>query len=191
MLFHRQLCSFNSHWCAFLISRNHSITHPYLFREKQVFSFPKRSLGFKTVTSVPEIIETVFAKTSPKRSFSMTEYDRFWLVFTKTRVYKFGHWWLSAIFHSYILENTLCVLNDPKISYLFLNWEKFEKMYLETVIRPKLLPRSHQRGQSFPFLHFGRIFFPERWKYIFSKTFAALQYSCAVFLSLYHVTGRW
>jgi hypothetical protein len=42
--------------------------------------------------SVPEIIDTDFAKTSPKRSFSMTEYERFGLVFTKTRVYKFGHW---------------------------------------------------------------------------------------------------
>ncbi len=31
---------------------NLSITHPYLFCEKQVFTFPKRSLGFKTVTSV-------------------------------------------------------------------------------------------------------------------------------------------
>jgi hypothetical protein len=42
-------------------------------------------------TAVPEIIDTVFAKTSPKRSFSMTEYERFGLVFTKMRVYKFGH----------------------------------------------------------------------------------------------------
>ncbi len=40
---------------------------------------------------MPEIIDTVFAKTSPIRSFSMTEYERFGLVFTKTRVYKFGH----------------------------------------------------------------------------------------------------
>ncbi len=38
-----------------------------------------------------EIIDTVFAKTSPNRSFSMIEYERFELVFTKTRVYKFGH----------------------------------------------------------------------------------------------------
>jgi hypothetical protein len=37
-----------------------------------------------------EIIDPVFAKTSLKRSFSMTEYERFGLVFTKTRVYKFG-----------------------------------------------------------------------------------------------------
>jgi hypothetical protein len=41
--------------------------------------------------TVAEIIDTVFAKTSSKRSFSMAEYERFGLVFTKTRVYKFGH----------------------------------------------------------------------------------------------------
>jgi hypothetical protein len=41
--------------------------------------------------AVPEIIDTVFAKTSPKRYFSMTEYERFVLVFTKTRVYKSRH----------------------------------------------------------------------------------------------------
>ncbi len=41
---------------------------------------------------MPETIDPVFAKTSSKRSFSMTEYERFGLVFTKTRVYKFGHW---------------------------------------------------------------------------------------------------
>ncbi len=40
---------------------------------------------------VPEIIDPVFVKTSPKRSFSMTEYERFVLVFTNTRVYKYGH----------------------------------------------------------------------------------------------------
>jgi hypothetical protein len=33
---------------------------------------------------MPEIIDTVIAKTSPKRSFSMTEYERFGLVFAKT-----------------------------------------------------------------------------------------------------------
>ncbi len=41
---------------------------------------------------MPKIIDPVFAKTSPKRSFSVTEYERVGLVFTKTRVYKFGHW---------------------------------------------------------------------------------------------------
>jgi hypothetical protein len=42
---------------------------------------------------VSEIIDPVFAKTSPKRSFSITEYERCGLVFMKTRVYKFGHWY--------------------------------------------------------------------------------------------------
>jgi hypothetical protein len=37
-----------------------------------------------SMTPVPEFIDTVFAKTSPKRSFSMTENDRFGLVFAKT-----------------------------------------------------------------------------------------------------------
>ena len=44
--------------------------------------------------SVPEIIDPVFAKTSPKRSFSLSEYERFGLVLMKTRVYKFRHWFL-------------------------------------------------------------------------------------------------
>jgi hypothetical protein len=33
---------------------------------------------------VPEFIDPVFAKTSPKRAFSMTENERFGLVFLKT-----------------------------------------------------------------------------------------------------------
>ncbi len=60
-----QLCSSNSHWCACLISRNQSITRPYLFCEKQVFPFPKRSLGFKTVTSnLSDLAECVILCTS-------------------------------------------------------------------------------------------------------------------------------
>ncbi len=35
-------------------------------------------------SAVPEIIDPVFAKTSPKRSFCMTKNERFWLVFVKT-----------------------------------------------------------------------------------------------------------
>jgi hypothetical protein len=53
-------------------------------------------MSTSTAISVPEIIDPVFSKTSPKRSFSMTEHTRFGLVFTKTRVYKFGHWLLPA-----------------------------------------------------------------------------------------------
>ncbi len=37
-----------------------------------------------SMTTVPEIIGPVFAKTSPKRSFSMTKNERFGLVFLKT-----------------------------------------------------------------------------------------------------------
>ncbi len=50
------------------------------------------------VTPVPESIDPVFAKTSLKRLFSMTEYEHFGLVFTKTRVYKFGHRTLETSF---------------------------------------------------------------------------------------------
>ncbi len=63
---------------------------------------------------MPEIIETVFAKTSPKRSFSMTEYERFGLVFTKTRVYKFGHWGIAmgpgGKYYSFIIPFFYCFI---------------------------------------------------------------------------------
>jgi hypothetical protein len=35
-------------------------------------------------TTVPEFIDPVFVKTSPKRSFAMTENEQFGLVFAKT-----------------------------------------------------------------------------------------------------------
>ncbi len=66
---------------------------------------------------MPEIIDIVFAKTSPKRSLSMTKYERFGLVFTKTRFYKFRHRNLFQVIDS----DSLCSLagryNNP-ISYL-------------------------------------------------------------------------
>ncbi len=40
--------------------------------------------GFPSARTVPEFIDPVFAKTSPKRAFSMTKNERFGLVFTKT-----------------------------------------------------------------------------------------------------------
>jgi hypothetical protein len=40
--------------------------------------------GYHILMPVPEIIDPVFAKTSPKRSFCMTENERFGLVFAKT-----------------------------------------------------------------------------------------------------------
>ncbi len=53
----------------------------YTFVKGQKHRFQTR-LG--TMHQVPEIIDPVFAKTSPKRSFCMTENERFGLVFTKT-----------------------------------------------------------------------------------------------------------
>ncbi len=68
---------------------------PSCMEEGQTFLLLTVTLKYSTSSSthkpVTEIIDKVFAKTSPKRSFSMTEYERFGHVFTKTRVYKFGH----------------------------------------------------------------------------------------------------
>jgi hypothetical protein len=43
-----------------------------------------KTFGAPGYTSVPEIIDPVLAKTRPKRSFSMTENERFGLVFANT-----------------------------------------------------------------------------------------------------------
>jgi hypothetical protein len=45
----------------------------------------------KSNITVPEFIDPVYAKTSPKPWFSLIERARFGLVFTKLQVYKFGH----------------------------------------------------------------------------------------------------
>ncbi len=58
---------------------------------EQLGSLSMKTEGGGGSLLVPEIIDPVFAKTSPNPSVSMTEYERFGLVFTKTRVYKFGH----------------------------------------------------------------------------------------------------
>jgi hypothetical protein len=73
---------------------------------------------------VPEIIDQVFAKTSPKRSFSMTEYERFGPVFTKTRVYKFGQCTV------YLQSIELQILADDSIVETQVNSnERFENVY--------------------------------------------------------------
>ena len=42
-------------------------------------------MGFERIDcTVPEFIDPVFAKTSPKRSFSVIENERFGMVFAKT-----------------------------------------------------------------------------------------------------------
>ncbi len=69
------------------------ISFLYFFYEFfAIFRICSATVRGNSRTAVPEIIKPVFVKTCPKRSFSMTEYERFGLVFTKTRVYKFGHW---------------------------------------------------------------------------------------------------
>ncbi len=47
---------------------------------------------------MPEIIDPVFAKTSPKRSFCMTENERFGLVFGKTGSINSGTVFIKQIF---------------------------------------------------------------------------------------------
>ncbi len=43
-----------------------------------------RAVFYSGYTPVPEFIDPVFTKTSPKRSFSVTQNERFGLVFAKT-----------------------------------------------------------------------------------------------------------
>ncbi len=76
--------------------------------DTEVFAAPRSDYALG-LSPVPEIIDPVFAKTSPKRSFSMTEYERFGLVFTKTRVYKFGHWTAPGSVYTREKTNTRCV----------------------------------------------------------------------------------
>jgi hypothetical protein len=67
--------------------------------------------------TVPKIIDRVFAKTSPKRSFSMTEYERFGLVFTKTRVYQFRH---SSVWKQLFLFCTNLIDGEKRRKSMFL-----------------------------------------------------------------------
>ncbi len=68
--------------------------------------------------SVPEFIDPVFAKTSPKRSFSMTEKERFELVFfAKTGSINLGTGWVLA-------ARVPCWLAEPtanKLMFLFVD----------------------------------------------------------------------
>ncbi len=77
---------FKSLWNEVLAALNITTNSVKIIKHENAESldFPKSGLW-------PEIIDPVFVKTSPKRSFSVTEYERFGLVFTNTRVYKFGH----------------------------------------------------------------------------------------------------
>jgi hypothetical protein len=54
----------------------------------------------RSYCTVPEFIDPVFAKTSPERSFSMTENERFGLVFAKTGSINSGTVRFDFSFHS-------------------------------------------------------------------------------------------
>jgi hypothetical protein len=60
--------------------------HTYCIKRNQQYYVPlvKVSIADNSLLPVPEIIDPVFEKTSPKRSFSMTENERFGLVFVNT-----------------------------------------------------------------------------------------------------------
>jgi hypothetical protein len=98
------------------------------FRPPNRFSNQLRVTGKAGL--LPEIIDTVFAKTSPKRSFSMTEYERFGLVFTKTRVYKFGHN-LGLLFHWSDLHTT----SDTMRNIIFIVNSTYEVMTMRSIAK--------------------------------------------------------
>ncbi len=58
----------------------------------------------ETEKPVPEIIDLVFEKTSPKRSFSMTENERFGLVFANTGSINSGTGIVDALIVSELRE---------------------------------------------------------------------------------------
>ncbi len=77
------------------------------------------SLCFYGSSSVPEIIDPVFAKTSQNARFLLSEYERFGLVFTKTRVYKFGH----------------CAIRRTEEIYRYITPEKLSVSFTITVLK--------------------------------------------------------
>jgi hypothetical protein len=72
-------------FCKYRNERNYFTKKPH----QNLWS--PRSVAYSKPSPLPEIIDPVFAKTSQNARFLLSEYERFGLVFTKTRVYKFGH----------------------------------------------------------------------------------------------------
>jgi len=70
-------------------------------------------MGFERIDcTVPEFIDPVFAKTSPKRSFSVIEDERFGLVFAKTGSINSGTVLYSTV------QPTVAKVHKEKIVYL-------------------------------------------------------------------------
>ncbi len=118
--YHR-VCWFRLNFLFSIISKKGLRAHFPRFERKRKWAKEDMFLpccrfkDFSPFCSMPEIIDPVFVKTSPKRSFSITEYERRGLVFTKTRVYKFGH----RIVHTLSrLFSTGCTLWDCSLRQL-------------------------------------------------------------------------
>ncbi len=82
---------------------------------------------------VPEFIDLVFAKTSPKRSFSLNIKRAFWAGFRVNRVYKFGHRCRYSTEESgqLVLQSTR---PEPVLSFLLLSrgWKGYSPCNLTT-----------------------------------------------------------
>jgi hypothetical protein len=57
---------------------------------------------------VPGFIDPFYAKTTPKRSISMTENERFWACFRENWVYKFGH---AGVGLSFAMGDCSCLVS--------------------------------------------------------------------------------
>ncbi len=81
-------------------------------------------------TPVPEIIDPVFTKTSPKRSFCMTENERFGLVFVKTGSMNSGkglngdipvHEIIEPVFAKTSPKRSFCITENERFGLVFVN----------------------------------------------------------------------
>ena len=71
---------------------------------------------------MPEFIDPVFTKTSPKRSFSLNRKRAFWLVFAKTG---------SIISGTDLVQNKLI---PPSLGTDWIENERFELVFAKTII---------------------------------------------------------
>ena len=75
-------------------------------------------MGFERIDcTVPEFIDPVFAKTSPKRSFSVIEYERFGLVFAKSGSINSGTVVSYTVQYECTGMGVHCPLNKPHFTF--------------------------------------------------------------------------
>jgi hypothetical protein len=88
------VCGFNKYTChkvnnlkkSVLVTRKFIITRNDFFELniQETKCYKNRHIRLLKDSAVPEFIDPVFEKTSPKRSFSLIENERFGLVFVNT-----------------------------------------------------------------------------------------------------------